>query len=182
MSEKPESLIESLLPLAAQLIVLVHGDGGRSDIGEFLEGLSDDERWALLVVLAAMVNPDRSLGAALGWVTWDERADPGALGLADTRRIRDVAQLPDEEPPDDAELIDPQVLERSLGGEFAVATPLEQRAVVEAAAREGVRPLLVARGLDLDLKSTQKAIERARARLAKEGGDCAGLRVRDAAS
>ncbi|OPC84158.1 hypothetical protein B4N89_27415 [Embleya scabrispora] len=178
MSKVP---VESLIPLAARLIVLVHGEGGRSDIGEFLAGLSDDERWALLVVLAAMVNPDRSLGAALGWVAWDERGDPGALGLADTRTIRDVA--PDvEAEPSCGELIDSEVLRRALVGEFVDASDSEKRAVIEAAVREGVEPVVVSRGLGLGLKCVQKQIERARVRLTNGGTGCENAGVQGVAS
>jgi hypothetical protein len=66
-SRQRGDLAEQMLPVAANLAVLVHGDGGPEDIGEVLSGLSDTEKNALLVVLAGMVDLDRPVGSGLSW-------------------------------------------------------------------------------------------------------------------
>jgi hypothetical protein len=60
-------LAERLIPKALDLVMRVR-DEGRESIGAFLRSLSDLERHALPVVLAAMVPPDRTEADLLGWV------------------------------------------------------------------------------------------------------------------
>lgn len=69
------ALAARLVPVAADLVVRVHEEG-RESIGELLGRLNDEERWALPVVLAAMVPPDRPVSELLAWVTWDEHGRP----------------------------------------------------------------------------------------------------------
>lgn len=61
-------LVEEMLPKAAQLAVLVHGEGGPDDIAEVLSGLDDTQKNALIVVLAGLVDPDQPIGKGLSWV------------------------------------------------------------------------------------------------------------------
>lgn len=164
MSGRPETLAEAMIPVAARLVVLVHGDGGRDEVAALLSELTPDEEWALFVVLAAMVNPDRSLGAALGWISWDEHGDPLAPGLAETRTIRDAAEGAEPGSPA-GECVDEVVVERALAGVRVEANDAERLAVIEAAARdEDVSPTTVAMGLGLKANTTQKAIQRTRER------------------
>jgi hypothetical protein len=65
--EQRGDLVERMLPEAANLAVLVHGDGGPEDIAAVLERLDDTEKNALIVVLAGMVDPDQSVGKGLSW-------------------------------------------------------------------------------------------------------------------
>lgn len=164
MSGGGDELAEAMIPVAARLVVAVHGEGGRDDVAALWAELTPQEHVALAVVLAAMVNPDRSLGAALGWITWDEKGDPLSPGLAETRTIRDVA-VESEVVEDEDEFVDPVVIDRALSGGRVEATAVERRAVFEAAVERGVAPVVVAAGLGIDLKLAQKSIERARARL-----------------
>lgn len=70
-----EHLAETLIPVAADLICRVHDDGPEAT-GALLASLSDEQRWALPVVLAAMVPPDRPIADLLAWTTtWV--AEPG---------------------------------------------------------------------------------------------------------
>ncbi|MFE2911294.1 hypothetical protein [Kitasatospora indigofera] len=69
-------LAERLLPYAARLACLVRGDGNERDIAQHIARLDRGERDALLVVLAALVDPDMPLAEALGHVTWDEHGRP----------------------------------------------------------------------------------------------------------
>ena len=71
------ALAESLIWPAIDLIGLVRGGSGdRDDIGALLSGLTDEERWALPVVLAAMVDHERTPDELLGWVSFDETGRP----------------------------------------------------------------------------------------------------------
>jgi len=75
-AETRGDLAQRLLPVAARLACIVHGDGGQPDIHHLLTQLDPAEKDALIVVLAALVDPDRSLGDALAFVTWDEHGTP----------------------------------------------------------------------------------------------------------
>jgi hypothetical protein len=62
---------ESLVPVACRLVGAVHDDGP-ADVARALADVPPDRMPALAVVLAAMVNPDRSPADLLAWVTWDD--------------------------------------------------------------------------------------------------------------
>lgn len=66
-SKQRGNLAEQMLPIAAHLAVLVHGDGGPEDIAAALSNLGDTEKNALIVVLAAMVDPEQPVGKGLSW-------------------------------------------------------------------------------------------------------------------
>lgn len=61
-------LAEAMLPVAANLAVLVHGDGGPEDIAQVLAGLNETQKNAVIVVLAGMVDPDQPVGRGLSWM------------------------------------------------------------------------------------------------------------------
>lgn len=75
-AEARGDLAEAMLPVAAHLSAIVHGDGGPEDIHTLLTGLDGQQRDALLVVLAGLVDPDRALGELLGWLDFDEHGRP----------------------------------------------------------------------------------------------------------
>ena len=83
-------LAERLVPVAGELAVLVHGEGDREEIGEFLGGYSEASKDALLVVLAGMVDTDRTPQELLGWIRWDEHGrtlpDDAVMVMAAPRR------------------------------------------------------------------------------------------------
>jgi len=66
-AQRRGDLVESMLPVAANLAVLVHGEGGPEDIADVLSGLDDAAKNALIVVLAGMVDPEQPVGRGLSW-------------------------------------------------------------------------------------------------------------------
>ena len=96
------NLAERLVPVAGELILLVHGEGDREAVGVLLGRLSAGERDALLVVLAGIADPAVPVEDALEWLTWDENeealrpdpmaaAGPGYRWRASERRGEGVA-------------------------------------------------------------------------------------------
>lgn len=100
--EQRGDLAEQMLPTAANLAVLVHGDGGPEDVAEVLAGLDEHEKNALIVVLAGLVDPDQPVGKALGWLDYNEH---GSLTVpaswSEQRSVRDLAPEPDVDLDDD---------------------------------------------------------------------------------
>lgn len=70
-----------LVPVAARLAAMVREED-REAIGTYLASLGEAERWALPVVLAAMVPADQTPAQLLEWVTWDEHGKPLPLDVA----------------------------------------------------------------------------------------------------
>lgn len=114
-AERRGDLAESMLPVAAHLAVLVHGEGGPEDVQATLAGLSEEQRTALIVVLAGMVDPDQPVGKALGWLDFDEN---GALTVpaswSEDRSVRDLAPEMDEGLDDD--YVDPVAVHKFVKG------------------------------------------------------------------
>lgn len=75
-AEQRGDLAEQLLPIAARLSCIVHGDGGARDAHQAIARLGQDQRDALLIVLAGLVNPDAQLDQLLSFVAWDEHGRP----------------------------------------------------------------------------------------------------------
>ncbi|MBJ6623543.1 hypothetical protein [Streptomyces sp. DHE17-7] len=100
--EQRGDLAERMLPEAANLAVLVHGDGGPEDVAQVLAGLDATEKDALIVVLAGLVDPDQPVGKALGWLDHDEH---GSLTVpaswSEQRSVRDLVLEPDADLDDD---------------------------------------------------------------------------------
>lgn len=88
--EQRGDLAEELLPVAARLACLVHGDGGARDIHQAVARLNQDQRDALLIVLAGLVDPDAHLNDILGYITWDEHGQPDRATRV-TGTLRDLA-------------------------------------------------------------------------------------------
>jgi hypothetical protein len=101
-----------MLPTAAHLAVLVHGDGGPEDVQEVLAGLTDTEKNALIVVLAGLVDPDQPVGKALGWLDFNEHGSLTVPSWSEGGVVRDLAPEPAEEPVD----IDPVAVNRFVMG------------------------------------------------------------------
>jgi hypothetical protein len=59
-------LAEALVPIAARLVATVHDEGPRA-VAKLLRKVPDGRHDALAVVLAAMVNPNRSPRELLAW-------------------------------------------------------------------------------------------------------------------
>jgi hypothetical protein len=125
-----------MLPVAANLAVLVHGEGGPEDVQEVLDGLDEVQRTALIVVLAGMVNPDQSLSRALGWLEFDET---GALTVPrwdEQRAVRDLVEEGDMV--EDPGYVDLVAVRRYLAGTRIRLTDAEFLTVLEHAAAQGV--------------------------------------------
>ncbi|MGW8702860.1 helix-turn-helix domain-containing protein [Streptomyces eurythermus] len=88
-------LAEEMLPIAAHLAVLVHGDGGPEDVADTFAGLDDTQKNALIVVLAGLVDPDQPVSKALGWLDFNEHGSLTVPSWSDQRYVRDLAPEPD---------------------------------------------------------------------------------------
>jgi hypothetical protein len=95
-AERRGDLAEAMLPVAANLAVLVHGDGGPEDVKAVLDGLDDVQKNALIVVLAGLVDPEQPVGKALGWLDFNEH---GSLTVpaswSEERSVRDLVPEPE---------------------------------------------------------------------------------------
>jgi hypothetical protein len=136
-SQQRGDLAEQMLPVAAHLAVLVHGDGGPSDIADALAGLDETQKNALIVVLAGLVDPEQPVRKALGWVDFDEH---GTLTVpaswSEARSVRDLAPEPD--PGLDGEYVDPVAVLRFVQGMPVEVTDAEFLAAVQRCVAMGM--------------------------------------------
>lgn len=113
--EQRGDLAEQMLPTAAHLAVLVHGDGGPEDVRDVLDGLDETQKNALIVVLAGLVDPETPVGKALGWLDFNEH---GSLTVpsswSEERSVRDLA--PDTDTDLDDDYVDPVAVTRFVRG------------------------------------------------------------------
>lgn len=84
-------LAEQMLPVAANLAVLVHGDGGPEDVAQVLESLDQRQKDALIVVLAGLVDPEQPVGKALGWLDFNEHGSVVVPSWSEQSSVRDLA-------------------------------------------------------------------------------------------
>ncbi|MFE1321652.1 hypothetical protein [Kitasatospora phosalacinea] len=138
-------LAERLIPIAAALSCVVHGDGDRQAVAHILNQLDPTERDALIVVLAGLVDPEQSLGQALGYLTWDEHGAP-AEPPTTAKTVRQAAALiypPTEQPTRrTAEIVEDTTLLVIRGlsrAEIASRLQISWGYVQQAHSREGVR-------------------------------------------
>jgi len=126
-AEQRANLAESMLPVAAHLAMLVHGDGGPEDVQEVLAGLDEAQRAGLIVVLAGLVDPDQPISHALGWL--EPQQDDG-------RHVRDLAS--DAETDLGADFVDRVAVQRYLAGAQVDLSDAEFIAAVEQGAARGM--------------------------------------------
>lgn len=69
-------LAERMLPVAARIAAIVHGDGDHRDIAHALDQLDRIELVAVIVALGALADPDQTVADALDFITWDEEGNP----------------------------------------------------------------------------------------------------------
>jgi FixJ family two-component response regulator len=161
-------LIEALMPDAAFLAMAVR-DRDPADIHTRLAGLARHELEALAVILAGMVDPDRSLADALGWVDFDEhgrtldRAPDYGEGV-----VRGIARDPDQATagPDYAAAM------RALEGEPLTLEPRERTLAVRIGVLRGMTNDDIAAALGMKPDAVDKAWARV-----KEYARAAGLPV-----
>ncbi|MGW4810504.1 hypothetical protein ACWEPB_02515 [Kitasatospora cineracea] len=138
-------LAERLIPTAAALACVVHGDGDRHTVAHVLDQLDPIERDGLIVVLAALVNPDSRLDDVLQFVTWDEYGAPAEQPLTglSIRQVAAVVHPPTEHPTRrTAEIVEDTALlaARGLGRrEIAARFGISWGYVQSCHTREGVR-------------------------------------------
>lgn len=129
-------MAEALLPVAAQLAVLVHGDGGPEDVQAVLEQLDETQRTALIVVLAGLVNPDEPMGNALGWLDFNEHGDTVVPAWGARSTVRDMAPEPVLD--DEEVFVDPVAVRLYVEGQPVAVSPRERLAAVVEATRRGL--------------------------------------------
>ncbi|MEU0624923.1 hypothetical protein ABZ329_29200 [Streptomyces rubiginosohelvolus] len=132
-AEQRGDLAEAMLPVAAHLAVLVHGDGGPEDVADALAGLDDAQRTALIVVLAGLVNPDQSMGEALGWL---DRTEHGTLTVPQWDSATPIRDMASEDTSDD--YVDMVAVRLYLKGCRVDLTDTEFLVVLEHAAAQGL--------------------------------------------
>jgi hypothetical protein len=135
-SSQRGDLAKQMLPVAANLSVLVHGDGGPEDVAALLAGLDDTQRNALIVVLAGLVDPEQPVGKGLSWLDITKHgalsvpAWLGQLPLKD-HVTEDVEDLGDD-------WVDPNAVERFVKGFQVDVTDADFLASVQQCAAQGM--------------------------------------------
>ncbi|MFD9004460.1 hypothetical protein ACFV0T_26465 [Streptomyces sp. NPDC059582] len=112
-AEARGDLAEQMLPVAAHLAVLVHGDGGPQDVREVLESLDSTQKDALLVVLAGLVDPEQPVGKALGWLDFNEHGSLTVPSWSEQSSVRDLA-------PETVEAVDDEYVDEVAVGKFVL--------------------------------------------------------------
>lgn len=90
--EERGDLAERLLPVAAKLACITHGDGDHHDIHHHTQRFDRTELLALVVLLAGLVDPDQLLADALGYITWDERGHAAPTPAYGRKTLRGLAK------------------------------------------------------------------------------------------
>lgn len=166
-AEDRGDMVEEILPIAAHLTVLVHGDGGPEDVQKALTGLTEEQRTALIVVLAGLVDPDQPMGSALGWLDFDES---GALTVPprdEATRVRDMAADPELGGPD--EYVDEVAVTNYVKGKPVQLTKAERLAAVALAIKQGLSCLDLDAMHDLRKGDTSTFVSRMRKKHAEQG-------------
>lgn len=167
-AEERGDLAEALLPTAAHLTTLVHGDGGQRDIHQAIARLTPADRDSLLVVLAALVDPDVPMSAQLAWLHFDEHGNPVRPTVATGTTLRDLAEELDEDVAED-DFVDEAAVQRYLAGAPVTVTAAERIAAIAEAARRGISYLELDQLHGLCRNATSKFVSREREKAEKKG-------------
>ncbi|RSS82203.1 hypothetical protein EF919_39760, partial [Streptomyces sp. WAC02707] len=157
-------LAEEMLPVAARLATIVQGDGGREDVAELLGQLNLVQTGALAVVLAGLVDPDRSLGALWGWLDFDEYGRPVEPDQEDRRTLR---QLADDTDP--ADVVDEVAVAAYARGRQVPVTDEERLQGIVRAVGFGTRYWEIDQAHGLYNGSTQRFVTRMRRQYEEQG-------------
>jgi hypothetical protein len=134
--EQRADLAEQMLPVAAHLTALVHGDGGPEDVAKALEGLNETQKNALIVVLAGLVDPEQPVGKALSWLDVTKH---GALGVASWMGQRPLREhVPDDVAEIGDDYIDEVAVQQHLRGTNLYVTNRERLEAVARGVRTGM--------------------------------------------
>ncbi|PVC80551.1 hypothetical protein DBP19_36045 [Streptomyces sp. CS090A] len=165
-AEQRGDLAEEMLPVAANLAVIVHGDGGPEDVQAVLAGLDDARRTALIVALAALVDPEQPLSRALGWLN---PTGPGVVAphWGEERTVRDLAPDSDGDPDE----VDMVAVHGYLDGHQVELTEPEFLAVLEEALARGMSRLDIDRVRGVGRGVTERRVDRLRKRYQRAGRD-----------
>lgn len=164
--EERGDMAERMLPVAANLVTLVHGDGGPRDVHQALARLDAAEKDALLVVLAGLVDPDQPLGSALGWLEFTEDRDLTVPPWTEQRSVRDLAPEPAAEADD---IIDPVAVRRYVQGAGVEVSDEERLAAVRQLAAAGKSYTDIDDLRALDEGDTGKFVNRMKKRCERSG-------------
>ncbi|MFJ2752744.1 hypothetical protein [Streptomyces sp. NPDC087297] len=114
-------LAERMLPVAGRLASIVRGDGGLQDVQHVIWSLGEQERVALLVVMAGLIDPDAPVSDALRWLEFNENGEtivPELPGWNQGVTLRDLGEeLPVDTDPAD---LDEVAIDRALKGDRTV--------------------------------------------------------------
>jgi hypothetical protein len=161
-------LAEAMLPVAAHLAILVHGDGGPEDVRDVIQGLTGTEKNALIVVLAGLVDPDQPVGKALGWLGFDEHGEMVVpTSWSERSSVRDLA--PEATVEADDEYVDHNAVARFVRGFRVEVTDADFLAGVQQCAALGMSSADIDRLRRWPVKTTENWINRLRKRYQRSG-------------
>jgi hypothetical protein len=167
-AEQRGDLAEQMLPIAAHLTVLVHGDGGPEDVAEVLAGLDATQKDALLVVLAGLVDPEQPVKKALGWVDFTEHGSLTVpVSWSEQRSVRDLAPEPEENLDDD--FVDQAAVAKFVKGFRVDVTDADFLAAVQQCAALGMTCPDIDKLRHWPKKTTENWLNRLKKRYARSG-------------
>lgn len=138
-----DDLAEQMLPVAANLAMLVHGDGGPQDVAAVLAALGEQERTALIVVLAGLVDPDQPMGHLLGWLQVGTgravRSEPSREERMSLRQIAEEDEAAAHAEALDEDFIDESAVLAYLAGRRVEVTPRERYEAVSRGRAMGMQ-------------------------------------------
>jgi hypothetical protein len=163
-------LAEALILDAAGLAVAVREET-REEIAARLAGLSRTELEALAVVLAALVDVERPLTHALGWVNFDEHGAPAPARTpvkpCRDRSIRDSAPraLLKNQP----KAVDMVAIDQALAGRGRPLNQTERMVAVDRGIRAGMDYDQVAKALGMEKRAVATAWNRLKIKARAQG-------------
>lgn len=165
--EQRGDLAETMLPVAAHLAVLVHGDGGPEDVAQVLGGMDDTAKNALIVVLAGLVDPEQPVGKALGWLDFNEHGSVVVPSWSEKTSVRGLA--PEVQVDTDDDYVDPNAVDRFIKGFRIEVTDADFLAAVQQCVAEGMALSDVDRLRKWPAKTAEKWVNRIRKRYQRAG-------------
>ncbi|MFF1298209.1 MULTISPECIES: helix-turn-helix domain-containing protein [unclassified Streptomyces] len=160
-------LVQAMLPVAANLAVLVHGDGGPEDIADVLAGLDDTAKNALIVVLAGMVDPEQPVGRRLSWTAVTRNAALPMPAWLEQKPIREHVVEVAEEVGED--FVDEVAVSHFVQGLRPQVTDAEFVEAVRRCAERGVSLSDVDRMQGWPEKTAENRVNRIRKRYQRSG-------------